>query len=57
MSDRGKKSGRATVLESAPALILMGILAGAVGGLAIGIVTSAHSSSSAAPSNAQPIQR
>jgi hypothetical protein len=49
----GRRSrGKATVLESALALVLMSVVAGAVGGLAIGIVTSpkstATSSSSAA---------
>ena len=39
MSPRGN-SGKATILESFPMLVLMGILAGAVGGLAIGVVTS-----------------
>jgi hypothetical protein len=32
--------GKATLVESALALALMGILAGAIGGLAIGIATS-----------------
>lgn len=54
--DRGKNMGKATILESMPALLLMGILAGAVGGLAIGVVTGSHSSSSA-PSTAQPPQK
>jgi hypothetical protein len=36
MSSRGK----ATLVESALVLALMGILAGAIGGLAIGAVTS-----------------
>lgn len=54
----GKRGGgKATFLESIPALLLMGILAGAMGGLAIGIVTGSHSSSSTAPSSAQPTQK
>jgi hypothetical protein len=57
MSGRATKGGKATILESTPALILMGILAGATGGLVIGLVTGAHSSSSSAPSTAQPVQR
>jgi len=36
MSNRGK----ATLVESALVLALMGIVAGAIGGLAIGVVTS-----------------
>ena len=40
MWGRREKHGKATVVESALALVLMGILAGAVGGLAIGLVTS-----------------
>jgi hypothetical protein len=51
-----RTGGKATFLESVPALVLMGILAGAAGGLVIGVVTGAHSSSSA-PSTAQPVQK
>lgn len=54
---RRTKGGKATILESAPMLILVGILAGAAGGAAIGIVTGSHSSSSSAPTTAQPIQK
>ena len=42
MSGRGK----ATLVESAIVLALMGILAGAIGGLAIGFVTSPKTASS-----------
>jgi hypothetical protein len=42
MSSRGK----ATLVESALVLALMGILAGAIGGLAIGVVTSPKSTTS-----------
>jgi hypothetical protein len=35
--------GKATLVESAVVLVLMGILAGAIGGLAIGVVTSPKS--------------
>jgi hypothetical protein len=35
--------GKATLVESAVVLALMGILAGAIGGLAIGMVTSPKS--------------
>jgi hypothetical protein len=38
--------GKATLIESALALALMGILAGAIGGLVIGIVTSPKTASS-----------
>jgi hypothetical protein len=38
--------GKATLVESALALALMGILAGAIGGLAIGIVTSPKTAAS-----------
>jgi hypothetical protein len=57
MKRGGRNVGKITILESTPSLILMGILAGAVGGLAIGLVTSAHPSSSSAPSTAQPMQK
>jgi type II secretory pathway pseudopilin PulG len=43
MSSRGK----ATLVESALVLALMGILAGAIGGLAVGAVTSPKTASSA----------
>jgi len=43
MSSRGK----ATLVESALVLALMGILAGAIGGLAIGASTSPKTASSA----------
>lgn len=56
MRSHEKRGGKATILESIPALVLMGILAGGVGGLAIGIVTGSHSSGSA-PSSAQPAQK
>jgi len=52
MSPRGNP-GKATILDSIPVLVLMGIIAGAVGGLAIGLVTGSRSSTSAAPSTAQ----
>jgi hypothetical protein len=39
---------RTSILESAKFLVLVGILAGVVGGLAIGIVTGRAPSSSAA---------
>jgi hypothetical protein len=42
MSSRGK----ATLVESALLLALMGILAGALGGFAVGIITSPKSASS-----------
>jgi uncharacterized YccA/Bax inhibitor family protein len=44
MSSRGK----ATLVESALVLALMGILAGAIGGLAVGIVTAPKSASTSA---------
>jgi hypothetical protein len=47
MSHRGK----ASLVESALILALMGIVAGAVGGLAIGLATGPHSSSPTAPSS------
>jgi hypothetical protein len=43
MFDRGK----ATLVESALVLALMGILAGAIGGFAIGVATSPKTSSTA----------
>ncbi|HUO26105.1 MAG TPA: hypothetical protein VMU61_10585 [Candidatus Aquilonibacter sp.] len=49
MAKRGK--GKATLIESTLVLALMGILAGAVGGLAIGVVTSRTSSSSSSSSH------
>jgi hypothetical protein len=55
MANRAMIGGKATILESVPALVLMGILAGAVGGLAIGLVTSRPSAS--APATAQPAQK
>jgi type II secretory pathway pseudopilin PulG len=42
MSSRGK----ATLVESTLVLALMGILAGAIGGLAIGVATSPKSATS-----------
>lgn len=42
--------GRATLVESTFALILMGILAGALGGLAIGVASSPKSSSAVSTS-------
>lgn len=39
--------GKATLVESALVLALMGILAGAIGGFAIGIVTSPKTASTA----------
>jgi hypothetical protein len=42
------RRGKATLVESTLLLALMGILAGAVGGLAIGVVTSPKTSSAAA---------
>jgi hypothetical protein len=39
--------GRVTLVESALFLALMGILAGAIGGLAIGVATSPKTSASA----------
>lgn len=44
MSSRGK----ATLVESTLLLALMGILAGAIGGLAVGVATSPKSTTSAA---------
>jgi hypothetical protein len=38
--------GKATLVESALVLALMGIVAGAIGGLAIGVVTSPKSATS-----------
>jgi hypothetical protein len=37
--------GKATLVESALVLALMGIVAGAIGGLAIGVVTSPKTTS------------
>jgi hypothetical protein len=39
-----KGGGKATLVESTLLLALMGILAGAIGGLAVGIVTSPKAS-------------
>jgi|HubBroStandDraft_6_1064221.scaffolds.fasta_scaffold135754_2 hypothetical protein len=55
MSNHGNNRKKATLIESTLALALMGIIAGAVGGLAIGLVTGSHSSS-AAPSTASPLK-
>jgi hypothetical protein len=38
--------GKVTLVESALVLALMGILAGAIGGLAVGVATSPRSTSS-----------
>ncbi|MFZ0200012.1 MAG: hypothetical protein WB523_02055 [Candidatus Sulfotelmatobacter sp.] len=43
--------GNATLVESALVLALMGILAGAIGGLAIGIVTTPKASTSSTTSH------
>jgi hypothetical protein len=43
--------GKASLLESALVLALMGIVAGAIGGLAIGIVTSPKSSTTSSASH------
>jgi len=40
--------GRATIVESALLLALMGILAGAIGGLAVGVATSPKPAATAA---------
>ena len=54
---RQGNAGKATIFDNISVLILMGVLAGAAGGLVVGIVTGSHSSSSAAaPTNAQPIK-
>jgi hypothetical protein len=45
-----KNRGKATILESTLALALMGIVAGAVGGLAIGIATSPKAPTSSSSS-------
>ncbi len=45
------KRGSPTLVESALVLALMGILAGAIGGLAIGIVTSPKANSSSSTSS------
>jgi hypothetical protein len=51
---RTGNSGKTTIFDSIPVLILIGILAGAMGGLGIGLVTGrASSSAEAAPSTAQ----
>ena len=42
------KALRTTLLENIPVLILLGILAGALGGLAIGMIQMKSSSSSSA---------
>jgi type II secretory pathway pseudopilin PulG len=42
--------GKATLIENVLVLALMGVLAGAIGGLAIGIATS-HSSTAASASH------
>jgi hypothetical protein len=55
MSHRGNNHKKGTLIESTLALVLMGIVAGTVGGLAIGIVSGSHSSS-AAPSTASPLK-
>ncbi len=52
---RGKTGRRSGILESVPALVLLGVLAGAVGGLAMGLVTSRPSSS--VSTSAQPTQK
>jgi len=41
-------SGKATLAESALVLVFLGILAGAIGGLAVGVVTMPKTSASAA---------
>jgi len=40
------KIGRSSIMESVPILILLGLLAGAVGGLGIGLIQSKAASSS-----------
>jgi hypothetical protein len=50
MWGRRRNRGRATIVENALVLALMGILAGVVGGLAIGIVTTPKSSASSSTS-------
>jgi type II secretory pathway pseudopilin PulG len=47
MSNKGKS----TLVESALVLALMGILAGAVGGLAIGVVTAPKTTSTTSTSH------
>jgi len=47
MWHRKKNRGKATVVESTLALVLMGIIAGAMGGLAVGILSAPKTSSSA----------
>jgi hypothetical protein len=48
-----KNRGKATILESTLALALMGIVAGAVGGLAIGIATSPKPQTSSSSSTSK----
>ncbi len=43
--------GRASLVESTLVLALMGILAGAIGGLAVGVVTAPKSTSSSSSSS------
>jgi hypothetical protein len=43
-----RKGFRTPLLEKVPVLILLGILAGALGGLAIGVIQSRPASSSSA---------
>jgi hypothetical protein len=50
MWGRRRNHGQAATVENALVLALMGILAGAVGGMAIGIVTSPKSSASSSTS-------
>jgi hypothetical protein len=51
-TEMGRKAmfhrGKATLVESTIVLALMGILAGAIGGLAIGVVTSPKAATSSA---------
>jgi hypothetical protein len=42
-----RKRGNSTLMESTLLLALMGILAGAMGGLAVGVVTAPKTSSTA----------
>ena len=46
-----KHRNKASIFQSLPLLLLLGILAGAVGGLAVGVVTSRPST--AAPTTAK----
>jgi len=48
---RKKNRGKTTVVENALALLLMGILAGAVGGLAVGVLTAPKSTTTTAPAH------